>query len=319
MWKIGNVEIKTPYVAAPLAGISNPVYRRLCHANGAGLVVSEMISDKALHYHNEKTIEMCATLPEEHPVFLQLFGSDPVTMKEAAMFVSEHSDCDGIDINMGCPVNKVIKAHAGSDLMRHPDLVYEVMKAVRSGTDRPVTVKMRAGWDNEHRNAVEIARLAEKAGLAAVTVHGRTRGQMYEGKADWSIIKEVKEAVSIPVIGNGDVKSAEDAKRMFAQTGCDAISIGRGLLGKPYFLRELTDPDYTEPSYGERISLCEQYGKELCGYFGEWRAMPMMRGMSGWYLAGMPHSAQWRGKLAMVNSLEEMIGMLEAYREQLGA
>ena len=196
MWKIGNVTIGNRIVAAPLAGISNPVYRKMCRDYGAGLTVSEMISDKALHYGNVKTQEMCATVEGEHPVALQLFGSDPETMAEASEYLTAHTDCDIIDINMGCPVNKVLKAHAGSWLMQYPDLAYDVMKAVVDHTDRPVTVKIRAGFDSRHINCAEIAMAAEKAGIAAVAVHGRTRTQMYSGSSDNRYIRMVREAVS---------------------------------------------------------------------------------------------------------------------------
>lgn len=321
MWKIGDVEIQNRIVAAPLAGVSNPVYRQLMHEYGAGLVVSEMISDKALHYQNKKTFDMCATVPGEHPVSLQLFGNDPVTMGEAAAYLSEHTDCDIIDINMGCPVPKVIKAKAGSYLMAHPEEAYAVVKAVVEHTNRPVTVKMRAGWDSAHINCVEIAQLCEKAGASAVAVHGRTRAQGYTGESSLSYIKMVKDAVSIPVIGNGDIRTVEDAKRMLQKTGCDAIMIGRGLLGRPFFLTELNcglcGKEYHAPSEEERLDLCEDYAKRLCAYEGEYNGIPMMRGMCGWYLTGMPYAAHYKNLLTQVNSLQEIAAILEAYRQKL--
>lgn len=321
MWKIGSVEIANQIVAAPLAGVSNPVYRQLMHESGAGLVVSEMISDKALHYQNQKTFEMCATVSGEHPVSLQLFGNDPVTMGEASAYLSMHTDCDIIDINMGCPVPKVVKAKAGSYLMAHPEEAYAAMKAVVDHTDRPVTVKMRAGWDSSHINCVEIAKLAEKAGVSAVAVHGRTRTQGYTGHSDNTYIKMVKDAVSIPVIGNGDIRTVEDAKRMLAETNCDAIMIGRGLLGRPFFITELKNAmegkEYQEPSYEERLALCQDYGERLCAYEGEYNGIPMMRGMAGWYLSGMPHAAHYKNRLTQINTLQELQSILKEYRDLL--
>lgn len=321
MWKIGSVELANRFVAAPLAGTSNPVYRQLCHDFGAAYSVSEMISDKALHYNNARTYQMCATSENEHPVALQLFGSDPVTMAEAARYLAEHTDCDMIDINMGCPVTKVIKAHSGSWLMKNPELAYEIICAVKENTDRPVTVKMRAGWDREHISCAELARLAEKAGASAVTVHGRTKGQLYSGKSDNRYIRMVKEAVSIPVIGNGDVRTVDDAKRMFEETGCDAIMIGRGLLGRPYFLKELntvfSGGTYTPPSYEERLNLAYDYAQKLCAYENEAVAMRMMRSMAGWYITALPYAAQYKDRLCRMESLSQMKEILREYQNLL--
>ena len=320
-FKIGSVTIDNQIVAAPLAGISNPVYREMCRNFGAGLVVSEMISDKALHYKNKKTQDMCATSANEHPVSLQLFGSDPITMAEASKYLSDNTDCDIIDINMGCPVNKVLKAHAGSYLLQYPDLAYDIMKAVKDNTDRPVTVKMRAGYDKRNVNCVEIAQLAEKAGLDAIAIHGRTRDEMYSGHVHYEYIKAVKDNVGIPVIGNGDIQSIEDAQRMLDETGCDAIMVGRGIIGKPFFLQELNayfeKKEFLMPSYYERLDMLEDYTVKLVAYCGEKKAISMMRGMGSWYIAGMPHAAKYKNQISMCSSLKEMKNIIEDYRNLL--
>lgn len=321
MWRIGRVEIANRIVAAPLAGISNPVYREFNHLYGAGLVVSEMISDKALHYRNARTFDMCRTSPKEHPVSLQLFGSDPVTMGEAAAYLTEHTDCDIIDINMGCPVPKVLKSHAGSWLMNHPDLAADIVRAVKDSTDRPVTVKIRAGWDMEHIVCDTFAQRMEAAGADAIAVHGRTRGQLYQGHSDNRFIRMVREAVHIPVIGNGDLKTVEDVRRMYEETGCDAVMIGRGLLGRPYFIQEILAAEegreFAVPSYEERLDLCLSYAEKLCAYEEEYTGIHMMRSMSGWFLTGMPFAAQYKAKLTMVKNLQELRGILNEYRRKL--
>lgn len=321
-WQIANVELKNQIVAAPLAGISNPVYRSLMHRNGAALVVSEMISDKALHYKSERTFAMCETVDDEHPVSLQLFGSDVDTMAEAAEYLSMKSDCDIIDINMGCPVHKVVKTGAGSALLQDPLKAKQIAEVVVRHTHKPVTVKIRSGWDSQHINAVEVALALQDAGVAAIAIHGRTRAQMYSGGVDLEIIKKVKEAVSIPVIGNGDIKSVEDGKNMLEKTGVDAIMIGRGLLGKPYFIQEmiayLDDEEYHVPSIVERLRMLEEYTVKLINHLGEYPAMQMMKGMSAWYLTGMPNSAQVRKALSSVDTLHDLQSILNEYRQVIG-
>ena len=321
MWKIGTVELNSRIVAAPLAGISGPVYRKECHDAGAGLTVSEMISDKALHYKNTRTFDMCRIFEDEHPVSLQLFGGDPVTMAEAAAYLTEHTACDIIDINMGCPVTKVLKAHAGSYLLSEPELAIEIVKAVVSHTDRPVTVKMRAGSDREHINAPQLAKEFEKIGVAAIAVHGRTRAQLYRGQSDNQYIRMVKEAVSIPVIGNGDIRTAEDALRMVSETGVDAVMIGRGLVGRPYLIAEIeaamNHVPYQPPSYEERIELCRSYAQKLCAYHDEHTGIRMMRGLCAYYMDGMPFAAKTRAACAMAGTMDELNAILDRYLKQL--
>ena len=319
--KIGTVELRGHVIAAPLAGISNPVYRQVNHDAGAALTVSEMISDKALHYHNARTFDMCRVNETEHPVSLQLFGGDPETMAEAAEYLTANTTCDIIDINMGCPVPKVLKSHAGSYLMSEPDLAVRIARAVVTHTDRPVTVKMRAGYDRDHINAPELAKRLQDEGIAAVAVHGRTKTQLYRGESDNRYIRMVKEAVSIPVFGNGDIRTCADAKRMFEETGCDAVMIGRGLVGKPYLINQiesyLAGKPYAEPGYEERISLCMDYAEKLCAYEGEHTGVSMMRGLASYYLDGMPYAAKVRASCARAESLAELQQTLGEYLEKL--
>lgn len=242
MWRIGNVEIDNQVIMAPMAGISNNAYRKIIKEMGAGLVYAEMVSDKAITYHNQKTIDMLYMDETERPISQQIFGSDKESFVEAAKFICEKMKPDIIDINMGCPVPKVaLRSQAGSALLKNPEKVYDIVKAVVDAVDIPVTVKIRSGWDNKSINAVEIAKTCEKAGVSAIAVHPRTRAQQYSGLADWKIIKAVKESVSIPVIGNGDIKTCFDAKKMLEETGCDAVMIGRGLLGNPWLVKETID------------------------------------------------------------------------------
>ena len=230
-WKIGNITIKNQVVLAPMAGISNSAYRRICKEMGCGLVYAEMVSDKAIMYGNQKTLDMLKMTDEERPLAQQIFGTDVDSFVKAAIYVYENMHPDIIDINMGCPVPKVaLRAQAGSALLKNPDKIFEIVKAVVEAVPIPVTVKIRSGWDYEHINAVEVAKIIEKAGASAICVHPRTRSQGYSGKADWNIIRQVKESVLIPVIGNGDIKTPMDAKRMLSETHCDAIMIGRGVL-----------------------------------------------------------------------------------------
>lgn len=270
MWKIKNVEINGKIVVAPMAGISNMTFRRICKSMGASLVVAEMVSDKAITYGNEKTFELLRMNDDERPISQQIFGSDVKSFVEAAKIVEEKMKPDIIDINMGCPVPKVaVKNQAGSALLKNPEKVGEIIKAVVGAVNVPVTVKIRSGWDQSSINAVEIAKIAEANGASAITVHARTRAQGYAGKADWNIIKEVVNAVDIPVIGNGDVVSCYDAKKMLDETGCSAVMIGRGLLGNPWLIKECVE--YLESGklpevidYNEKIDMMEYHLNKLC-------------------------------------------------------
>ena len=321
MWKIGSVKIDNPIVIAPMAGISNPVFREVCKEAGAGLCVSEMISDKALHYQNQKTFDMCRTSKKEHPVSLQLFSGDPETMAEATGYLCTHTDCDIIDINMGCPVTKVLKAHSGSYLLDYPDLAVQIAEAAVKNADRPVTVKMRAGRDSTHIIAADLARRLEEVGISAIAIHGRTRSQMYEGHVNLDYIKMVKEAVSIPVIGNGDILTVQDAIQMQKYTGCDAVMIGRGVLGRPFFISEvnaaLQNAEYQEPSYLERIDMSLDYARRLCEDESERIAMRKMRGMAAWYVSGMPQSKSIKNKLALMDTYAQMEEIMVSYKAAL--
>lgn len=278
-----------------------------------------MVSDKALCYGNKKTIEMLNVDENEHPMSIQIFGGDVDSMVKAAKFVDENSNCDIIDINMGCPVQKVLKAHAGSYLLQHPSLVYDIVKNVVEVVNKPVTVKIRIGYDFHSINCVEIAQLIEKAGASAIAVHGRTRSQMYEGHADWSYIAEVKKAVSIPVIGNGDVRTPQDAKRMLDETGCDAVMVGRAALGNPWVIKQMVA--YVEngvlledPSIDDKIDQCLNHAKRLLIVEGERNAIRQMRGHAPWYMKGLKSASQMKNYLSKIETYQELETALEAYR-----
>ena len=292
MWKIGNVEIKNQIVLAPMAGISNSAFRRIAKEMGVGLVVAEMVSDKAIYFGSQKTIDMLYMKDEERPISQQIFGSDKESFVYAAKYILENMKPDIIDINMGCPVPKVAtRAQAGSALLKNPDKVYEIVKAVVEAVDIPVTVKIRSGWDEKSINAVEIAKVIEKAGARAITVHPRTRAQGYSGKADWNIIKQVKENVKIPVIGNGDIKTCYDAKRMLEETKCDAVMIGRGVLGNPWLIRDcidyLNDKEIKEVTILDKLNMVTKHLNYLLEFKPEKLAILEMRTQIGYYLKGI--------------------------------
>lgn len=317
-WKIGNVEIENQLVLAPMAGITNEAFRSICKEMGAGLVVCEMISDKALSFHNAKTIKMTGVSQNEHPLSMQIFGADKETLLYAAKWIYENTDADIIDINMGCPVNKVAKrAGAGSSLLRDPNKVYEITKAVVEATPLPVTVKIRIGWDENNINAVENAKIIEKAGACAIAVHGRTRAQMYSGHANLDVIKDVVEAVNIPVVGNGDIVDGPSALHMLEYTGCKAIMIGRGALGNPWIFKEINayfaGEEFKRPSKEEIYNMIVDQYERLLKLKGERLALLEMRSHVGWYLKGMQGSAQIKNKANQALSFEEVKKILKEY------
>ncbi len=308
--KIGNTEFPGLCVLAPMAGVSDLPFRLLCHEQGADLVCMEMVSAKAIAYRNRNTEKLMQIHPAEGPVSLQLFGSEPELMAEIARRIEERP-FDILDINMGCPVPKIVGNGEGSALMREPKLVERIVSQVARATKKPVTVKIRKGFDDEYVNAVEIARIAEGSGAAAVAVHGRTREQYYSGKADWDIIRQVKEAVSIPVIGNGDVDSPKKAKAMLEETGCDGVMIGRAARGNPWIFRQIqeylrTGEAAPKPSPEEVRAMMLRHARMQVEYKGDYTGIREMRKHISWYTSGMPHSARLRARINSVESLEEL-------------
>ena len=314
--KIGNVELENNIVLAPMAGVTDLPFRILCRELGAGMVCMEMISAKALSYHNKNTVDLMKIYEGEHPVSMQLFGSEPELIGEVVEEINSNPN-DILDFNMGCPVPKVVNNGEGSALMKNPDLAYKIMEQLVKHSTKPVTVKFRKGFDLEHVNAVEIAKAAEAAGVSAVAVHGRTRAQYYSGEADWDIIGQVKAAVDIPVIGNGDVTSPEKAMRLTQMTGCDGIMIGRGAEGNPWIFRDVkhyleTGELLPPPSREEKKSVAIRHAELMLQYKGEYIATKEMRKHLAWYTAGMPNSSKFRQK---INSMETMEQLLEGVNE----
>ena len=322
-WKIGNVFIKNQVVLAPMAGICNSAFRRICKEMGCGLIYAEMVSDKAITFQNQKTLDMLYMTEEERPLVQQIFGNDIESFVESAKYIYRVMKPDIIDINMGCPVPKVaVRAQAGSALLKDPDKIYEIVSAVVKAVPIPVTVKIRSGWDNNHINAVEVAQVIEKAGASAICVHPRTRSQGYSGKADWSIIKAVKQTVSIPVIGNGDIKCPEDAKRMIDETGCDAIMIGRGVLGNPWLIRNTIDYldkgfYHANVSFDDKISMILHHLDYLSHLKNEHIATLEIRNHIGWYLKGIPGGTVVKNKIYQTSHIRDIISILNDFKEEL--
>ena len=316
MIKIGNVTLSNPWILAPMAGVCDLPFRLLCHEAGAGMTCMEMISAKAIFYRNKATEEMMQIDPEEGVVSLQLFGSDPDIMAQMAAKI-ENRPFSILDINMGCPVPKVVNNHEGSALMKDPALAAKIIKSVSSAISKPVTVKIRKGFDDDHVNAVEFAKIAEENGAAAIAIHARTRTQYYSGKADWDIIAKAKEAVSIPVIGNGDVTSYESACAMMVQTGCDAVMIGRAAQGNPWIFSELLAKsegrDWEKPSKEEVADMIIRHAKMLIDCKGEYIGSREMRKHAAWYTKGYTGSSSFRGRLNEAQSLDDLKRLMDDF------
>ena len=304
-WHIGDVTIPNQVVVAPMAGVTNKAFRVICKKFGAGYVVCEMISDRGIMYRNKKTLSMMDVDPHEHPMGIQIFGGTKETLVQAAKFVDEHTSADVIDINMGCPVNKVVNTDAGARWLLDPDKVYEMVSYVVDAVKKPVTVKMRTGWDDQHIYAVKNALAAERAGASAIAMHGRTRKQMYRGHANWQILHDVAAELHIPFMGNGDVKTPEDAKRMLDEVGCDAVMIGRAAMGNPWMLTRTvhyleTGELLPEATPEQKIKTAKEHLAALCDLKGEYVGIREFRGQAGFYLKGIPRSA--RTKVALMSA-----------------
>lgn len=317
--KIGNVQLDNEVFLSPMAGVTDLPFRLICKEKGCGMLYTEMINAKALCYDDENTKKMLKIEGEEHPIAVQIFGSEPEYMGKAADIMNQYPN-EILDINMGCPAPKVIKNGDGSALMRNPKLAAEVLTAVVKNSQKPVTLKIRKGWDDNSINAVEIAKIAEECGISALAIHGRTREQFYSGKADWDIISEIKQSINIPVIGNGDVFEVQDAVNMLEKTKCDAIMIGRGAQGNPWIFKRInhymkTGEILPEPTLEEKITTAIKHMNLAVAEHGEYVAVREMRKHIGWYLKGLKNSAKYRDQINKITDYKEVISMLEEYMQ----
>lgn len=318
MFKVRDIIIDSDVIVAPMAGISNDAFRQLCFEFNAGLVYSEMVSDKAIYYENKRTLDMLKVSNDFHPVSLQLFGSDIKTMVYAAKVLDNETNCDFIDINMGCPVNKVVKTGAGSAMMKNEDETVQIVKQVVRNVKKPVSVKMRLGWDLNNMNYLSLSKKLEDVGVSLIALHARTRSQMYEGHSDWSYIKTLKDSLNIPVIGNGDVKSVEDFIEMKRQTNCDGVMIGRALVGNPFLIKEidnyLNGLDKVNVTIQDRFDYCLKHALKLIELTGEKNAMSQMRGLAPHYLSGLYDATTYKNRISKIKTYDELVDILNEYK-----
>ena len=317
--KISNLEFKNNAFLAPLAGVTDTAFRSICKEMGCGLVYTEMISAKGLYYENDNTFSMLKLSEIEKPVAVQIFGKDPEIMAAAAERFNDNKDICIVDINMGCPAPKIVKNGEGSALMMNPKLAADIVREIKKKSTKPVTVKFRKGYDSNNINGVEFAKFLQDAGADAVTIHGRTRMQMYEGKADWDIIREIKNAVHIPVIGNGDIFAPEDAKSMLEQTGCDGIMIGRGAMGNPWIFNQIRQMNsgkkVTLPTAEQKIDTALEHYRRAILYLGESRAVKEMRKHIAWYIKGLKNCTDLKNKINYENNIEKVFELLSEYKK----